>query len=60
MQGAPGGARDVIGPGQDLCGRITPTMLYQEITERRLEVQSRIICQDLLNHLRRDLIEAET
>jgi hypothetical protein len=38
MQSATGGARDLISPGQDLRSRITPTMLYQEITKRRFEI----------------------
>jgi len=38
MQSAPGGARDLISPGQDLRSGITPAMLYQEIAKRRFEI----------------------
>jgi len=38
MQRASGAARDLISPGQDLRSGITPTMLYQEITECRFEI----------------------
>ena len=33
-----GGARDLIGPSQDLRSGVTPTMLYQEIMKGRFEV----------------------
>jgi hypothetical protein len=46
MQSTPGGARNLIIPGQDRRIGITPTMLYQEIAKRGFDILSRIACKN--------------
>lgn len=60
MNCAAGGPRNIVGPVQDLGGRIVQTVLDQNILEFGFETHARIFFEYLLEHLRRDLIEAET
>src|SRR5580658_608399 len=60
MQCTSGGARDVIGPGQNLRGGIASAMSYQKIAKRGLEVESRKGRQNICDDFRRDLIQAKS
>ena len=54
------GPRNIVSPVQDLGGRIVPTVFDQKVFEFLFETHARIFFEYLLEHLRRDLIEAET
>ena len=60
MQRAAGGARNIVGPGQDLCGGVVLAVLDQEIAELRFELHPRVFFEDFLENLRRHLIKAQT
>ena len=60
MQRAAGGAGNIVGPGQDLCGGVVLAVLDQEIAELRFEFHPRVFFDDFLENLRRHLIEAQT
>jgi len=60
MQRAAGGACNIVGPGQDLCGGVVLAVLDQEIAELRFELHPRVFFEDFLENLRRHLIKAQT
>ena len=60
MHRAAGGAGNIVGPGQDLCGGVVLAVLDQEIAELRFELHPRVFFEDFLENLRRHLIKAQT
>jgi hypothetical protein len=60
LQCAAGGARNIVGPVQDLRRRIVPTVLNQQSSELGFEVHPRISFEDLFDHRQGHLIKAQT